>query len=92
MQLAKKEHKTTQEPFDRRPFFNEMRMEYTKENFLFSERLYADNIYVACIQDTNLNSNHRFIIRGYKTFSSTEKEDKKKVCGCSSRTTSQHKN
>lgn len=34
----------------------------------FTERLYADNIDVACIQETHLNPNHRFTIRGYQTF------------------------
>ena len=40
-------------------------------NIPLSERLHAENIDVACIQDwqeTHLNTNHRFTIRGYQTF------------------------
>ena len=33
-----------------------------------TERLYADNIDVACIQETHLNPKQRFTIRGYQTF------------------------
>ena len=33
-----------------------------------TERLHAENIDVACIQETHLNTNHRFTIRGYQTF------------------------
>ena len=32
-----------------------------------TERLHAENIDVACIQETHLNTNHRFTIRGYQT-------------------------
>lgn len=31
-------------------------------------RLHAEDIDVACIQETHLNPNHRFIVRGYQTF------------------------
>ena len=34
----------------------------------FTERLHAEDIDVACIQETHLNPNHRFIVRGYQTF------------------------
>ena len=33
-----------------------------------TERLHGDKIDVACIQETHLNPNHRFSIRGYQTF------------------------
>ena len=33
-----------------------------------TERLHAEDIDVACIQETHLNPNHRFIVRGYQTF------------------------
>ena len=33
-----------------------------------TERLRADNVDVACIQETHLNPKHRFTIRGYQTF------------------------
>ncbi|PVD27236.1 hypothetical protein C0Q70_12391 [Pomacea canaliculata] len=33
-----------------------------------TERLHAEKIDVACIQETHLNPNHRFTIRGYQTF------------------------
>ena len=33
-----------------------------------TERLHRDKIDVACIQETHLNPNHRFSIRGYQTF------------------------
>ena len=31
-------------------------------------RLHKENVDVACIQETHLNTNHRFSIRGYQTF------------------------
>ena len=33
-----------------------------------TERLHKENVDVACIQETHVNSNHRFSIRGYQTF------------------------
>ena len=33
-----------------------------------TERLHKEEVDVACIQETHLNTNHRFSIRGYKTF------------------------
>ena len=33
-----------------------------------TERLNKENIDVACIQETHLNTNHRFTVRGYQTF------------------------
>ena len=38
------------------------------EENLSDERLHRDKIDVACIQETHLNPNHRFSIRGYQTF------------------------
>ena len=35
---------------------------------LLSERLHKEDVDVACIQETHLNTNHRFSIRGYQTF------------------------
>ena len=32
------------------------------------ERLRAEDIDIACLQETHLNPNHRFIVRGYRTF------------------------
>ena len=34
-----------------------------------TERLYKEDIDVACIQETHLHINHRSTIRGYQTFS-----------------------
>ena len=33
-----------------------------------TERLHKEDVDVACIQETHLNTNHRFSIRGYQTF------------------------
>ena len=33
-----------------------------------TERLHEEDVDVACIQETHLNTNHRFSIRGYQTF------------------------
>ena len=34
----------------------------------FRSRLHKEDVDVACIQETHLNTNHRFFIRGYQTF------------------------
>ena len=33
-----------------------------------TDRLHKEDVDVACIQETHLNTNHRFSIRGYQTF------------------------
>ena len=38
------------------------------KKFPLTERLHKENIDVACIQETHLNTNHRFSIRGYQAF------------------------
>ena len=38
------------------------------KKFPFTERLHKEDVDVACIQETHLNTNHRFSIRGYQTF------------------------
>ena len=39
-----------------------------RKKISLTERLHRDKIDVACIQETHLNPNHRFSIRGYQTF------------------------
>ena len=40
----------------------------SNKKLALTERLHADNIDVACIQETHLSCNYRFSIRGYQTF------------------------
>ena len=65
--LLAKQNRTLTTTLDHSTFSSGMQRVYQKKISL-TERLHGDKIDVACIQETHLNSNHRFTIRGYQTF------------------------
>ena len=48
-----------------------------KKKLGLAERLHKENIDIACLQETHLNVNHRFLVRGYETFR-LDREDRHK--------------